>query len=91
MVIYFEPESKPARAVYFDNEGHVIYYTAEFSSDWKQLTFLSDARPGVPRFRLTYTRLDAGGIGIKFEIAPPGRPDQFSTYVQGTAQKKKPN
>jgi len=91
MVIYFEPGSNVARAVYFDSEGHIIHYTAEFSSDGKQLTFLSDLQPGVPRFRLTYTRREADGLTVKFEIAPPGRPDHFALYLQGTARKKKPN
>jgi len=91
MVVYFEPGSDLARAVYFDNEGHVIHYTAEFSNAGQQVTFLSDIKPGVPRFRLIYTRIESGGLGIKFEIAPPGKPDQFSTYLEGTAQKRKPN
>ncbi len=40
----------------FDNEGHVIRYTAEFSADQKTLVFLSDRLPSAPRYRLTYTK-----------------------------------
>ncbi len=46
MIVYQEPEAKRTRAVYFDNEGHVIHYTAAFSADQKALTFLGDVTPG---------------------------------------------
>jgi hypothetical protein len=35
---------------------------------------------------LTYTRLAADTVGIKFEIAPPGRAD-FVPYLSGKATK----
>ncbi len=87
MVIYPEPGGTSARAVYFDNEEHVIHYTAKFSEDKKALTFLSDAAPSGPRFRLTYTKGSAA-LRVKFEIAPPGKPDSFSNYVEGVAHRK---
>ena len=88
MIVYQEPEAKRTRAVYFDNEGHVIHYTAEFSSDQKTLTFLGDMSPGQPRFRLTYTKAGAGAVKIKFEIAPPGKPEAFAAYIEAAARKK---
>lgn len=88
MVIYMEPGGQAARAIYFDNEGHVIHYTAAFSEDDRSLTFLSDPLPAAPRFRLTYTKKDKDGLGIKFEIAPPGKPDAFSIYLQADARRK---
>ncbi len=87
MVVYMEPGGA-ARAIYFDNEGHVIHYTAAFSEEDRSLTFLSGALPAAPRFRLTYTKKDKDGLAIKFEIAPPGKPDAFSIYLQADARRK---
>jgi hypothetical protein len=88
MVVYAESGGKPDRAVYFDNEGHVIHYAAAFSSDGKTLTLLSDAVPSAPRFRMTYTQQEPSALSLKFEIAPPGKPDSFQTYIQATAHRK---
>ena len=44
--------------------------------------------PSAPRFRLTYTRADAARLKLKFEIAPPGKPDQFAPYIEATARRK---
>jgi hypothetical protein len=88
MVIYQSEGGGPIRAIYFDNEGHVINYAATFSDDKKLLTFLSDATPQSPRFRLTYTKEKDDLVGIKFEMAPPGKPDDFKTYLEGRARKK---
>ena len=87
MVVYQEAD-KPARAVYFDNEGHVIHYNVEFSPDQNSLVFLSGAIPSAPQFRLTYSKAPRNSLEIKFEIAPPGAPGKFSTYLQAVVQKK---
>ncbi len=88
MVIYRQPDGADTRAIYFDSEGHVIHYRAEFSEDKKALTFLSDAEASAPRFRLTYTKGRDQALTIRFEIAPPGKPDSFSTYVEGIARRR---
>lgn len=87
MLIYAD-ESKRLRADYFDSEGHVIRYAAEFSADGRTLTFSSDPVPAQPRFRLTYVKLKDDTLNIKFEIAPPGSPENFKVYVEGSARKK---
>src|SRR5262247_4314008 len=87
MVIYQEAD-KPARAVYFDSEGHVIHYTVEFSPDQNAIVFLSEASPSAPQFRLTYNKAPRNSLAIKFEIAPPGAPGKFTTYLQAVVQKK---
>lgn len=84
MVVY--PGGSAARAVYFDNEGHVIHYTAEIGED--RITFISGAEPKSPRFRLTYTKVAEGKVGIHFEIAPPGKPEAFAPYIDATARRK---
>jgi len=88
MVIYKSQDGKSAKAIYFDSEDHVINYTATFSPDKQTLTFISAAAPGAPRFRLTYQKEAEGRIAIKFEIAPPGKPEEFKAYLEGKARKK---
>ncbi len=87
MVIY--PKGKNWKAIYFDNEGHVIQYSVEASADQKVLTFVSDAAPSAPRYRLTYTKSAEGKLAIRFEIAPPGKPEGFSPYIEATARREK--
>lgn len=86
MVIY--PQFPNYRATYFDNEGHVVDYTTEFIVDGGGVVFTSAVKPGEARFRLTYTTLSPDKVGIRFEIAPPGRPDAFAPYIQATARRK---
>ncbi len=70
-------------AIYFDNEGHVIRYAAAPSADGKSLVFVTAPTDAAPRFRLTYTRVAGGDLDIRFEIAPPGAPENFSLYLAG--------
>jgi hypothetical protein len=87
MVVYQET-GRPTRAIYFDNEGHVINYTVEFSKDGKAVTFLSDVVQSTPRFRLTYVHEEEGAVGIAFEIALPDKPQQFFAYLNGRARRQ---
>ncbi len=89
MVVYREPGGKGNRASYFDSEGHVIQYAVSPLPDKKGLVFLSDANPSAPRFRLTYTKGENDKVAIKFEIAPPGKAEEFRTYLEGTVRRKK--
>jgi len=75
MVIYAEG-SGPLKAIYFDNEGHVIRYTAS-ALDAKSVTFLSDAAAGQPRFRLTYSATAPDRLSGEFASAPPDAPARF--------------
>jgi hypothetical protein len=76
------------RATYWDNEGHVINYTATVSADTTVWTLISDTSSVAPRFRLTYTKTSTATVAIKFEFAPPGKPDAFSTYIEAAARRK---
>jgi hypothetical protein len=82
MVIYQEPGTRAVKAEYFDNEGHVIHYSASLSQDQKSLSFLSGAKPSAPGFRLSYVKTE-GGMIVRFEIAAPGKPDAFRVYLEG--------
>ena len=77
MIVY--PETGGLRAEYFDNEGHVIHYALRVAADSAE--FLSDAAVGAPRYRLTYVKAGPDALSMKFEVAPPGKPDSFQTYL----------
>ena len=87
MVIYHEP-GQDMRAIYFDNEGHVIHYVVSFSKDQNTLTFLGDPSPSAARFRFTYSKATNDSMTFKFEIAPPGKPEAFSKYLEGSLHRK---
>ncbi|SRR5260221_3014558 len=88
MIIY--PEAGATKAIYFDNENHVIHYDVSLSADKKKVVFLSEKTLGAPQFRLSYEDAGPGMLKIAFEIAPPDKPGQFSKYVEGTVQRKPP-
>ena len=88
MIVYKDTDGKGTRAIYFDNEGHVIEYSVTFSQDQKTLTFLSEPVASAPRFRLIYTRVKDDVLSFEFDIAPPGKPDSFSRYIEGKAHRK---
>jgi hypothetical protein len=83
MVIFSEAET--LRAEYFDNEGHVIRYAIETAPG--RAAFLSSG-PG-PRFRLTYLQTAEDAVEIRFEVAPPDKPEQFRLYLSGKAKRLK--
>jgi len=84
MVIYAAAEDDQPRAVYFDSQGHKIdYAAAAWSADGNELTFVSKASPGSPRFRLVYKKIDAQTISVSFEIAPPGESVAFKQHLWG--------
>jgi hypothetical protein len=87
-VVYKESDSAPLRAIYFDNEGHVINYSINISPDRKTIEFVSDVLPSSPRFRLTYVKTGSDTLTLRFEIAAPGKPDSFSTYIEAKAKRK---
>jgi hypothetical protein len=87
MIVY--QESGKTRAIYFDNEQHVINYSVTVSSDSGSIVFVSDAVPSTPRFRLTNTKMSTDKMAITFEIAPPGKPEAFTRYIEAVARRKK--
>jgi hypothetical protein len=84
-VIYPEPDGV-MRAIYFDNEGHVIPYAVTSTED--AIILVSDPEPFSPRFRTTYLKGKNGTVITRFEIAPSGDPDGFAIYVEGSANRK---
>jgi len=86
MVVYRETPEAGLRAIYFDSEGHTIRYEVQAAAAGG-VAFVSAAEASAPRYRLTYTPVDQGSLKIKFEIAPPGHPDQFATYIEAGARR----
>lgn len=82
LYVYHDPQDNSLRAIFFDGEGHVIRYAVTMASDGNFVEFLSDAAPGGTRCRMTYSRAGADSVTEKFEIAPPGKPNDFATYVE---------
>ena len=88
MVVYPGGKGQPLKATYWDNEDHTIHYVVNPSADGKTLTFVSEPNPAGPRFRLTYSRKGVDEVGVAFAIAPPGKPEEFRTYTEGSARRK---
>ncbi len=83
MIVY--REAGATRAVFFDNEGHVIHYAVTAAGDSVQ--FLSEPAAAA-RFRFTYRKTGPAAVSMKFEIATPGKPDAFSIYLEATARRR---
>lgn len=79
-------EGGQLKAFYLDNEGHAIRYLVTARPEG--VAFTSEPAPG-PRFRLTYMRKSDSLVALRFEIAPPGQPEAFATYLEATTRKVK--
>jgi len=90
LLIIFAEDSGELRGIYFDNEQHVIHYIVSVSADKKTITLVSDPMPSAPQFRFTYISTGKNTLEARFEMAPPGKPGEFFTYIEGTSQRLKP-
>jgi hypothetical protein len=85
LIVYRDSSKGPAKAVYFDNEGHVITYGVTTSD---RAIVLTSAKAGdAPIFRLTYSRLEGDLIDVAFEMSRDG--ERFMTYLQGKCRRRK--
>jgi len=85
LYIYAEAPGQPLRAIYFDNEGHVIHYTVAAPSA-TTAEFLSDSAGPGPQFRLFY-ELKANVMSGKFQIRMPGQQD-WKSYLEWSGSRK---
>lgn len=83
MVIYHGEGTEGLRAIYFDNEGHVIRYSVNASATG--VVFVSDGKPSQERYRLTYTPTGNDTLKLQFEVAAPGK--DFVRYLEATARR----
>ena len=86
-ILYIYPGAPGQRykAIYFDNEGHVIHYDVSTPSATTAV-FLSDASQPGPQFRLTYELRDSTMYG-KFQMRGPGQA-QFKSYLEWSGKKR---
>jgi hypothetical protein len=85
LYVYQESDNQPLKAIYFDNEGHVIHYDVS-TPDSTTAMFLSEAsRPG-PQFRLVYELNDAVMWG-KFQMRMPGQVE-WKSYLEWSGAKR---
>jgi hypothetical protein len=89
LVVYKESSDSFNKAIYYDNEGHVIHYNIAVSEDNKSIIFTGEQSINQPVFRLTYKIMDENKVYITFEFALPDKPDSFNTYLEGTSVRKK--
>jgi hypothetical protein len=87
MLVYRDGDA--TKALYVDNEKHVIHYDVIVSASPRTITFTSPADPSAPRFRFIYRVIDADTVNNRFEMAPPGKPDAFALYIEGDAKRVK--
>ena len=85
LYVYRESDSAPLRAIYFDNEGHVIRYDVT-APKANTAVFLSPASEKEPQYRLIY-ELKGGVMEGEFQIRAPGQTD-FKPYLQWSGKKK---
>ena len=80
-------ERGAVHADYYDSEDHIIRYVGR-SPAAGQVEFVSEVRSGEPRYRLRYTANADGSVAGQFDVAPPGKPDDFARYLTWSARRR---
>jgi hypothetical protein len=83
MIIYPDPSGTNDRAIYFDNEGHVINYIVTFLD--KSVVLTSEKTENGPAFKLTYSPIGSDSVYTIFEMSQDGK--TFVTYVEGKSNR----
>jgi hypothetical protein len=81
LYIFSDPPNQPLKAIYFDNEGHVIHYDVSLPVPNKAVFESSGPRP---RFRLVY-ELKGETMEGKFQASMPGS-SEFALRCSGGLQ-----
>lgn len=84
MIVYPDFSGIPSKAIYFDNEGHIIDYSLTYPDS--AIVFTSNRIADIPVFRLTYELLEEGKVNTKFEMSQDG--EKFTTYIEGISIKR---
>jgi hypothetical protein len=85
LYIYQEPSEQLLKAIYFDNEGHVIHYSVSTPTP-NSAVFTSDASVPGPHFRLVY-ELKGGAMSGKFQMQMPGQ-TEWQSYLEWSGGKR---
>jgi hypothetical protein len=85
LYVYEEAPGQPLKAIYFDNEGHVIHYDVTTPTPTSVIFLSEPGRPG-PQFRLTYEMKDSLLLG-KFQSRMPGQ-TEWKSYLEWSGPKR---
>ena len=85
LYVYQEAPGQALKALYLDNEGHVIHYSVSTPSA-TSAEFISDASQSGPQFRLLY-ELHGAVMSGKFQIRMPGQND-WKSYLEWNGSKR---
>jgi hypothetical protein len=85
LFVYQDAPEKPLRAIFFDNEGHVIHYNVA-ATEPGSVVFLSESSQPGPQYRFSHA-LKGRTLSGKFEMRLPGQPD-FTTYLAWSGGRK---
>jgi hypothetical protein len=85
LYIYQDAPGQPLKAIYFDNEGHVIHYSVSTPTPASAI-FMSDPSAPGPHFRLMY-ELKGALMSGKFQMQMPGKTD-WASYLEWSGAKK---
>ena len=84
-LLHIYPEGAGLKAIYFDNEGHVIHYDVNAPGP-NTVVLLSPAGGQGPQFRLSYELKD-GEMRGKFELRM-GEAAPFRPYLEWSGRKR---
>jgi hypothetical protein len=85
LYVYQEAKNQPLKAIYFDNEGHVIHYDVSTPESTTAM-FISEASSSGPQYRLVYQLKDALMSG-KFQMRMPGQ-TEWKSYLEWSGAKR---
>ena len=80
-----QPPAKAYKAIYFDNEGHVIHYDVSVPTPTTAVLLSEPSQPG-PQFRIIYELKGVTMFG-KFQMRAPGQ-TEFRSYLEWSGPKK---
>jgi hypothetical protein len=85
LYVYREAPGQSYKAIYFDNEGHVIHYAVSVPTPTTAILQSEPSGPG-PEFRIVYELKGATMYG-KFQLRAPGQ-TEFQSYLEWSGPKK---
>jgi hypothetical protein len=85
LYVFEDATGQSLKAIYFDNEGHVIHYRVSTPGPANAVFLSNPATPG-PQFRLVYERKGAVLSG-KFQMRMPGK-TEWTSYLEWSGAKK---
>ena len=86
LYVYSEAPGRPLKAIYFDNEGHVIHYDVSTPTP-STAVFVSDPSSPGPQFRLSYELRESVMYGT-FQMKMPGA-STFRSYLEWSGGRTK--